>query len=227
MDQKRKHKTIASLITVMSMAVMFLVLFCCGMEHQNPPPQPKKSIMIELDFETGGGGGGGDESAPTPTRTPQPSGENVATQDFEDAPASSPTPKTPAADNKPKVDKNSLFRPGSGGGSGGGTGTGRGTGRGDGLGPGEGSGSGGGIGYGSGGRRYTIPKGTSIDRNGVVYVEVHVAADGRVIDAKVISNPKYPTTITDSDILNECVSRAKTAKYAPGKEELRVIMFKR
>ena len=86
MNQENKHKAIASTITVFSMSVILLILFFCGMEHQNPPPQPKKSIMIELDFDTGGGGGGGNESAPTPTRTPQPSGEHVATQDFEDAP---------------------------------------------------------------------------------------------------------------------------------------------
>ena len=228
MNQENKHKAIASTITVFSMSVILLILFFCGMEHQNPPPQPKKSIIIELDFDTGGGGGGGNESAPTPTRTPQPSGEHVATQDFEDAPAASSSPIKEAADTKPKVNQNALFRPGSGGGSGGGSGTGSGSGRGDGLGPGTGSGSGGGLGYGTGGRGYRhMPDVSLKDRNGVVFVEVHVNEAGDVIDAKVISNAKYPTTITDRNILNNCVLRAKTAKYAPGKEELRVIIFKR
>ena len=228
MNEEKKYKTIAASITICSLAILFLILFFCGMSHQNPPPQPKKTIMIELDFESGGGGGGGNENAPTPKPTPQVSGDNVATQDAEDAPAASSTPQKKAADKTPKVDQNALFRPGRGGGAGGGSGTGTGSGHGDGLGPGEGSGSGGSLGYGNGKRGYRhMPDVSLKEKNGVVYVEVHVTAAGDVIDAKIISNAQYPTTITDRNILNSCVQRAKTAKYAPGKEELRVIVFSR
>ncbi len=61
---------------------------------------------------------------------------------------------------------------------------------------------------------------------GVVYVEVHISTDGTVVDARVVNNSKYPTTITNSRIQAECVAKAKTAKYKPGKEELRIIVFK-
>jgi hypothetical protein len=47
-----------------------------------------------------------------------------------------------------------------------------------------------------------------------------------VINAAVINTTKFPTTVTSAKIQAECISRALSAKYAPGKEELRVIVFK-
>ena len=56
-------------------------------------------------------------------------------------------------------------------------------------------------------------------------MEVHIAADGHIIDARVINNNKYKTTITNRNIQQQCVARAKQARYKPGKEELRIIIF--
>ncbi|MCL1969682.1 MAG: hypothetical protein FWF65_09090, partial [Bacteroidetes bacterium] len=121
-----------------------------------------------------------------------------------------------------------AYRPGKGGGASGGTGTGNGTGAGMGLGSGEGAGegSGKGIGYGSGNRAYVNIPDVSISENGIVYVEVHVTAQGNVINARILSTSKYPTNITNAKILEDCLTRARNAKYVTGKEELRIIVFK-
>jgi len=125
-----------------------------------------------------------------------------------------------------RPDMNTAYRPGRGGGSGSGTGNGigRGSGSGSGLGPGEGSETG--IGYGTGNRGYTYMPDLTLSETGVVYVEVHVDAEGNVIEARVINTNKYPTTITNPRIQADCVAKAKTAKYRKGKEELRIIVFK-
>jgi hypothetical protein len=60
----------------------------------------------------------------------------------------------------------------------------------------------------------------------VIYVEVHVTAQGNVINARILSTPKYPTNITNAKTQEECLARALSAKYVTGKEELRVIVFK-
>lgn len=82
------------------------------------------------------------------------------------------------------------------------------------------------VAYGTGNRGYTYMPDLTVSESGVVFVEVHVDTDGNVIDARVVSTDKYPTTITDKHILEDCVARAKTAKYRKGKEELRIIVFK-
>ncbi len=56
-------------------------------------------------------------------------------------------------------------------------------------------------------------------------MEVHISTEGRVVDARVINNSKYKTTITNRNIQQQCVARAKQAIYKPGKEELRIIIF--
>lgn len=143
---------------------------------------------------------------------------------------------------EPNPNPNAVYRPGMGGGRGGGTGTGTGTGEGSGRGPGfgsgegggrgsgfgtgEGSGRGSGVGYGTGNRGYTYMPELNVSVTGTVYVEVYVNMAGNVIDARVITSQKYPTTITDSRVQAECVAKAKTAKYKPGKEEIRIIIFK-
>ena len=65
----------------------------------------------------------------------------------------------------------------------------------------------------------------TLPERGQVYVEVHIDTEGNVVDARVISNSKYPTTVTNKRILDDCVAKAKTAKYSKGKEELRIILF--
>ena len=50
-------------------------------------------------------------------------------------------------------------------------------------------------------------------------------ADGTVSEARVINNNKHKTTITNRNIQQQCVQEAKRAKYKPGKEELRIIVF--
>ena len=119
-----------------------------------------------------------------------------------------------------------MFKGGKGGsGSGGGQGSGIGTGTGSGLGPGEGGGSGGGVGYGTGNRGLVEQINTSVNEEGQVCVEVHVLADGTVSEARVINNSKHKTTIANRTIQQQCVQEAKRAKYKPGKEELRIIVF--
>jgi len=119
----------------------------------------------------------------------------------------------------------SGFGSGTGSGTGSGSGSGFGSGTGSGIGPGSGSGTGGGIGHGTGKRDYVHMPDLTTSEVGKVYVRVHVAADGTVIDAQVISTSNYPTSITNSKIQEECKRKAKTAKYKPGKEEFRIILF--
>ena len=65
----------------------------------------------------------------------------------------------------------------------------------------------------------------TVNEEGQVCVEVHIAADGHIIDARVINTSKHKTTITSRNIQQQCVARAKQALYKPGKEELRIIVF--
>lgn len=91
---------------------------------------------------------------------------------------------------------------------------------------GQGSGYSCSIGYGTGSRGVLYPINTSISEEGQVYVEVHVSADGTVSEAHVIDNfGNHKTTITNGKIQQQCVQEAKRAKYTPGKEELRIIVF--
>ena len=155
---------------------------------------------------------------------------NYATQNASAAPAvshSENTSTTTTQPAQPKVDQSAMFKGGKGGsGSGGGKGSGIGTGTGSGLGPGEGGGSGGGVGYGTGNRGLVKQINTSVNEEGQVCVEVHVLADGTVSEARVINNSKHKTTIANRTIQQQCVQEAKQAKYKPGKEELRIIVFR-
>lgn len=230
MSEERKNKVISASVTTLVMGLLFLILIFCSFSYQNPPPAPKKVIFIEL-ADLGGGGGGGNQ-ADAKSATKASSAPNMATQNSEEAPSvvTNPNPKpnanTTPVINTPKPDNNAMFRPGMGGGSGGGTGTGTGSGTGTGIGPGTGDHSGGGIGYGVGNRGMVRIPDMTIKEEGVVYVEVHVNADGTVQDAKVLNTSKYPTSITSAAIRNECLNRAKNVKYVSGKEELRIIVFK-
>lgn len=230
MDNDKKYKIISGIVTVIAMGVLTVFMICCGFTRTVPPPPAKKALLIELS-SVGGGGGGGVE-APSQQRQASSSAEQIATQNAEEAPAvptshvRKPNSAKTQAVEEPKPDPNSAYRPGRGGGKGGGSGTGTGSGTGSGLGPGEGDGSGGGIGYGSGIRGYKYMPDLTVNETGQVYVEVHVSADGTVIEARVVNNSKYPTTITNSRIQAECVAKAKTAIYKKGKEELRIIVFK-
>lgn len=84
----------------------------------------------------------------------------------------------------------------------------------------------GGVAYGTGNRGYIYMPDLTVSETGQIYVEVHVDTEGNVIEARVINNSKYPTTITNPRIQADCVSKAKTAKYRKGNEELRIIVFK-
>ncbi len=230
MDNDKKYKIISGCVTVIAMGILTIFMICCGFTRSVPPPPAKKALLIELN-SIGGGGGGGVE-APSPQHQTSSSSEQIATQNAEEAPSvptshvRKPNSTQTQAVTQPKPDPNAAYRPGRGGGKGGGNGTGTGSGTGSGLGPGEGDGSGGGIGYGAGNRGYTYMPDLTVSETGQVYVEVHVSADGTVIDARVVNNSKYPTTITNRKIQADCVAKAKTAKYKQGKEELRIIVFK-
>ncbi len=225
-----KDKVISWCAAIGSMALILILLASFGLKSQIPPPPPKKTFYVELESPTGGGGGGGTPE-PTKTSSRTPSGQTYATQNAQDAPsvARSDKPSTtnsqPAV-STPKPDQSAMYRGRGGTGSGGGSGSGIGTGTGSGLGPGEGGGHGGGHGYGTGDRGMINKIITSVNEEGQVSVEVLVTAEGNVISARVINTSKFKTTITNRNIQQQCVVRAKQAKYKPGKEELRVIVFK-
>lgn len=211
---------------------MLIIMNFFGLYYQVPPPPAKKVLLIEMNMEVGGGGGGGNES-PNHLKVAGGTAENYLTSSDISLPSipvslkkSISEDNTPATVASPTPNTNAAYRPGMGGGKGGGTGTGTGTGKGSGFGEGDGSGNGGGIGYGVGNRGYTYMPELNVTEPGTVYVEVHVDESGVVVDARVITSRKYPTTITDSRVQAQCVAKAKTAKYRPGKEELRIIVFK-
>lgn len=229
-NENKKEKTDrlwSGLSSFLSMVLIIVLLLAFGLKSQIPPPPPKKTFYVELDADVGGGGGGGMD-APTPNKVKSTAAPNYATQNAQQAPSVAHSEKTSATPEPatPKVDQGAIFKGGKGGsGSGGGKGSGIGTGTGSGLGPGEGSGSGGGIGYGNGTRGLVHPINTSVSEQGQVCVEVHVMADGTVSEARVINSGNHKTTITNRQIQQQCVQEAKRAKYKPGKEELRIIVF--
>jgi len=89
----------------------------------------------------------------------------------------------------PYIPESAMYRPVSGGGSGTSTGSGVGSGFGSGSGSGSGGGSGSGtgtsIGGGTGSRGYIHMPDLTTSEVGKVYVRVHVAADGTVLDASI------------------------------------------
>jgi len=223
------------------MGMLFLVLHFLGLYSQIPPPEAKNMVLIEFtSYEGGGGGGGGGYDLPRSVNNNYSETPNWATQDAEDAPviATNPNPKPSKSQNdntivnEPKPGPGATYKPGkvpgSGGGSGGGTGPGTGTGKGPGMGTGEGGGVGSGKGpeYGSGNRAYVNIPDVNISEIGVVYVEVHINTQGKVINARILNTQEHPTTITNAKVQQACIERALSAKYVAGKEELRIIMFK-
>jgi len=231
MSTERKNQIISSFVTALIMMLVFIMLYVFGLYSQIPPPPARDFILLEF---TSGGGGGGGSNMPKSAQSASSEASNLATQETEEAPVVASNPKPTPSQNEnavvaeAKPEPGATYRKGTGGGTGGGTGTGTGTGTGMGLGSGEGGGegSGKGIGYGSGNRGYVNIPDVNINESGVVYVEVHVTAQGNVINARILSTPKYPTNITNAKIQQECLARALAAKYKTGKEELRVIMFK-
>ncbi len=224
----------SGLSAFLAMVLIIVLLLSFGLKSLIPPPPPKKTFYVELDAEVGGGGGGGMD-APSPNKVANTAAPNYATQNAETAPATSHSDKTSTTTQPatPKVDQGAIFTGGKGGsGSGGGKGSGIGTGTGFGLGQGTGGGNGGGIGYGTGSRGLTKDIQTPVMEGGQVVVEVHVMVNGTVSKATVV--PKgvdekgrvYKTTISNSKIQQQCLSEAKRARYVPGKEELRFIVFK-
>lgn len=227
-NENRKDNVIAWCTTIGTMALLLILLLACSLKTQIPPPPPKQMVYVDI-APVGGGGGGG---TPQVASNPKPaSGQNYATQNAQDAPAvshsnrTSTNQQTQTTPTQPKPDQSSMYHGRGGTGSGGGQGSGIGSGTGSGLGPGEGAGSGGGVGYGTGHRGMINNIDATVNEEGQVCVEVHIAADGTVIDARVINNSKHKTTITNRNIQQQCVARAKQARYKPGKEELRIIVF--
>ena len=227
-NENRKDNVIAWCVTICTMALLLILLLACSLKTQIPPPPPKQMVYVDI-ASLGGGGGGG---TPDVASKPKPSsGQNYATQNAQDAPAvnhsdrPSTSQQSQTVPSTPKPDQSSMYRGRGGSGSGGGSGSVIGSGTGSGLGPGEGGGSGGGVGYGTGHRGMINNIDATVNEEGQVCVEVHIAADGHIIDARVINNNKYKTTITNRNIQQQCVARAKQAIYKPGKEELRIIIF--
>ncbi|MDR2972070.1 MAG: hypothetical protein LBU83_09105 [Bacteroidales bacterium] len=225
MSTETKNKVISSFVTALVMLLLLFVLYFFRMYSQVPPPEPQKMILIEL---TSGGGGGGGSDMQRSAHNLASDEPNLATQEAEEAPEVILNSKNDnAVASESKLEPGATYSPGKGGGAGGGTGTGSGTGAGMGLGSGEGSGSGAGkgSGYGDGPRRYLNMPDVNVPENGKVYVEVHVTAQGNVISARILNSTQYPTTITNSQIQNECIKRALSAKYVNGKDEFRIILF--
>ncbi len=226
--EEKKDKIKAGIGTGVLLLLLLIFLHFCGLSYTYPPPPPKKVLLIEMTMESGGGGGGGNTNARN--NNANSSADNIIRQHDVNLPSvpvsrSERTSQNPPTEEAPQPNVNAMYRPGVGNGSGGGSGTGVGSGIGSGLGPGTGSGSGTGIGWGMGNRGYTYMPNLTTSEEGKVYVRVHVGTDGTVKDAQVISSKDYPTSITNAKIQSECVAKAKTAKYKPGKEEFRVILF--
>jgi hypothetical protein len=239
MSAEKKNKIISSFVTAAVLALVFLFLYFCGLYSQKPPPLPKKMILIEFAVLDGGGGGSsGGYDLPKSAFKNYTESPNIETQIAEEAPLVATNPSSSNSQNdqpllsEPKQEPGATYRPGKGSGTGSGSGGGSGSGTGTGMGMGSGSGSGGGtgsgkgIGYGSGNRRYTNIPDVNINEAGVVHVEIHVSAQGNVVNARILNTQKYPTTITNAQVLQDCVDRALSAKYEAGKEELRIIIFK-
>ena len=227
-NENRKDNVIAWCTTIGTMTLLLILLLACSLKTQIPPPPPKQMVYVDISPMGGGGGVG----TPQVASNPKPAaGQNYATQNAQDAPAvnhsnrTSTNTQTQTVPSQPKPDQSSMYHGRGGTGSGGGQGSGIGSGTGSGLGPGEGAGSGGGVGYGTGHRGMINNIDATVNEEGQVCVEVHIAADGHVIDARVINNSKHKTTITNRNIQQQCVARAKQAIYKPGKEELRIIVF--
>ena len=237
MSEEKKNKTIAASVTTAVMIALLLMMLFCGLSYQNPPPPAKKAILIELS--TMGGGGGGGNEAPSKQQQTRGSAENIVTQNSEDAPSIPRNDKkvtnTQPTVAEPKPDPKAMYtNKGLKGGQGGNEGHGSGGDLGDFYGPGKGPGPGG-IGYGTAIRDLEKQINTSVSEIGQVCVEVHVMADGSVSEAKVIpkaidkytsDHKEYNTTITNRAIQQQCVQEARRARYKPGKEEYRIIVFK-
>lgn len=226
-NENRTHTLISAIVSLVSMIMIIILLLVFGLKSQIPPPPPKKTFYVDIEQLAGGGGGGG-EDAPTPQNAPAPSAPNYATQNAQHNVPSAPKAPTTSTQttSAPKVNQQAMYKGGrKGPGTGGGDGNGNGLGTGNGLGPGTGSGSGGGIGYGHGSRGLVNNINTVVTEEGQVSVEVHILADGTVIDAKVVNTSEHKTTIANSQIQRLCVAKAKQARYKAGKEELRVIVF--
>lgn len=211
-------------VTTLVCVIVLIVLCFITLKTITPPPPPKKTIMIELTT-AGGGGGGGQPQVASSSHKAHATAKNIATENRNSAPSVPKGTSNESTSNEPKINPNATYGK-RGTGTGGGAGSGSGTGTGSGFGPGEGGGSGGGIGYGTG-RSMMNHLNLNIGEQGVVVVEVHINPDGTVAEAKVISQyGQYKTTITNAKIRKDCENEAKKARYAKGKEELGIIIFK-
>ena len=227
-NENRKDNVIAWCSTIGTMTLLLILLLACSLKTQIPPPPPTQMVYVDIEPMGGGGGGG----TPQVASNPKPAaGQDYATQNAQDAPAvnhsnrTSTNTQSQTVPSTPKPDQSSMYHGRGGSGRGGGSGSGIGSGTGSGLGPGEGGGSGGGVGYGTGHRGMINNIDATVNEEGQVCVEVHIAADGHIIDARVINTSQHKTTITSRNIQQQCVARAKQALYKPGKEEMRIIVF--
>lgn len=184
---------------------------------------------MELTNFGGGSSGSGGNETPKNAINSKPVSQNIATQTTENNPVvnsnNTKTTKNNTTVTSPKPDPNAMFRPGTGGGNDGQNGIGSGPKSGNGFTTGTGDHGPSGIGFGTGSRGYAKIPDVTIKEEGKVYIRVHVQADGTVIDSKILTTAQYPTSISSSAIQNECLRRAKEAKYLPGKEEFRIIVF--
>lgn len=224
--KEQKDRMWSGLSSLLSIALIIVLLLTFGLKSQIPPPPPKKTFYVELDAEVGGGGGGGMD-APSPNKVTNTAAPNYATQNASAAPAvshSENTSTTTTQPAQPKVDQSAMFKGGKGGsGSGGGKGPGIGHGSGWGNGPGEGGGSGGGYGKGTGHRGMTsCPSFEIKEDHGTVCIEVFIEENGTV--SKVTLVPAK-SSITNSSIQQACLQKAKNIKYDPGKKERRYVVF--
>jgi len=253
--ERKNKITSSFVTAIVLAIVLLLLYFCGLSYQFPPPESRQLILIEFVPDESGGGGGGGgggrgEYSVPRSSVKDIRENPNWSTQISDgNAPMVATNPNSTTPENEkvltfePKPEPGATYRPGKGtgtgsgsgsgggsvGGSGGGTGSGTGMGVGPGSGGGTGGGSGGGIGkgvgHGTGNRNYVDIPNVNINEHGVVYVEVHVNTEGKVISAAVINTPKYPTTITSAQIQEECKKRALATKYVPGKEELRIIKF--
>ena len=77
--KEQKDRMWSGLSSLLSIALIIVLLLTFGLKSQIPPPPPKKTFYVELDAEVGGGGGGGMD-APSPNKVTNTAAPNYATQ---------------------------------------------------------------------------------------------------------------------------------------------------
>ena len=218
-----QDKRIGLITSVVSMLLVFLILWLIKYEVVDPPPEDQHletamSLDTELIEDVIIAGGGGGDPSDDPVNDPRTT-EQVITNNNSDVVVNSGqgnNTTTPNSNNPPAGNNvDNPFSGGFGGGNGGGNGTGDGTGIGNDGGPGTG-------GPGNGGTtdrkvlNHVDSDDIHFNYDAKFYFKVGINADGYVVD---VQNIKSKTTTSDERIIRKVIALIKNqVRYskAPG-----------